>query len=251
MNNKNVKQLYISINLKKKMINLKKKFICIIPARKGSQRIKNKNIINFFGKPMISYAITKALKSKFFDDVLVSTDCPTIMNISKKYKANINSIRPKKYSNNFATIKDVLKYEIKKNNLDRFEYLCCIYPCSGPLLNNKIFKNAINKFLKYDADQLVTITKFEYPPEKSYLKINNNFIKTKYKKFFNTRTQDLNNYFRDTGSLYIYKIQKLINNSILKKITFLEVPRYQLLDIDTLEDLDILKYLYSKKLTKN
>ena len=233
------------------MVNLKKKFVCIIPARKGSQRIKNKNIINFFGKPIISYSITKALKSNCFDDVIVSTDCKKIMNISKKYKANTSTLRPKKFSNNYATVKEVLKYEIIKNNLHKYEYLCCIYPCSGPLLNKKIFKDAINKFIKLDADQLVIISKFEYPPEKSYFKINSNFIKSKNKKFFNTRTQDLDNYFKDTGSVYIYKIKKLITNSKSNKIAFLEVPRYKLLDVDTWEDLNVMKYLYSKRLNKN
>jgi pseudaminic acid cytidylyltransferase len=44
-----------------------KKPICIIAARKGSKRIKNKNIINFFGKPLISYPIQTALKSGLFE----------------------------------------------------------------------------------------------------------------------------------------------------------------------------------------
>ena len=48
--------------------------ICIIPARSGSKRIKNKNIINFNGKPLIYYSIETAIKSKLFSKVIVSTD---------------------------------------------------------------------------------------------------------------------------------------------------------------------------------
>ena len=42
----------------------KKNIVCIIPARGGSKRIKNKNILNFFGKPIIYYSINEAKKSK-------------------------------------------------------------------------------------------------------------------------------------------------------------------------------------------
>lgn len=53
---------------------MKIKPICIIPARSGSKRVKNKNIINFFGKPIISYPILAAKNSKLFSKIIVSTD---------------------------------------------------------------------------------------------------------------------------------------------------------------------------------
>ena len=59
--------------------------IAIIPARGGSKRIKNKNIKNFLGKPIISYVIKKAIKSNIFDCVIVSTD-------SAKIKKNFRKI---------------------------------------------------------------------------------------------------------------------------------------------------------------
>ena len=47
--------------------------ICIITARSKSKRLKNKNIKNFFGKPIISYPIKTAIKSKIFSRIIVST----------------------------------------------------------------------------------------------------------------------------------------------------------------------------------
>ena len=52
--------------------------VCLIPARSGSKRIKNKNILSFFGNPMISYSIKTAIKSKLFDKILVTTDSKKI-----------------------------------------------------------------------------------------------------------------------------------------------------------------------------
>ena len=48
---------------------MKKKFklIALIPARAGSERIKNKNIYNLNNKPLIAYSIVSAIKTKIFD----------------------------------------------------------------------------------------------------------------------------------------------------------------------------------------
>ena len=70
------------------------KNIAIIPARGGSKRIPKKNIRNFLGQPVISYAINAAIKSKVFDKVMVSTDNEEIANIySKKYKTKFIGLR--------------------------------------------------------------------------------------------------------------------------------------------------------------
>ena len=63
--------------------------ICIIPARKGSKRIKNKNIKLFAGKPLISYVIGIAKKSKLFSKIIVSTDSEKIANIAKNNGAEV------------------------------------------------------------------------------------------------------------------------------------------------------------------
>ena len=65
----------------------KKKFrenLCIIPARKGSKGIKNKNIINFCGKPLIQHTFNTAKKIKNEFDVLVSTDSKKIKELALK-----------------------------------------------------------------------------------------------------------------------------------------------------------------------
>ena len=72
--------------------------IAIITARGGSKRIKNKNILNFFGKPMIAYSIEAAKKTKLFDQIYVSTDSLKIKKISEKFGAIVPFLREKKLS---------------------------------------------------------------------------------------------------------------------------------------------------------
>ena len=76
----------------KKIMNL-----AIIPARIGSKRIKNKNIIKVNNKPIIYYVIKKLIKCKIFDKIIVSTDSSKIIDISNRYGAQTPFLRPKIY----------------------------------------------------------------------------------------------------------------------------------------------------------
>ena len=88
--------------------------ICIIPARSGSKRIKNKNIKRFGGKPIISYAIRLAITSGLFKRIVVSTDSNRIAKIAKKYGAEVPFLRSKKLADDFTTLPEVLIDCIKK-----------------------------------------------------------------------------------------------------------------------------------------
>ena len=84
------------------------KRLLIIPARSGSKRIKNKNFKKFKGKPIISYSILTALKSKIFSKIVISTDSRKYLKYLMKFNVNI-SLRSKKLSNDDATIESVMR----------------------------------------------------------------------------------------------------------------------------------------------
>ena len=67
-------------------------FIGIIPARRGSQSIKNKNLIKLKKKRLIEYSLISASKSKFLKKIIISSDDNRILNYSKKIGANIKRI---------------------------------------------------------------------------------------------------------------------------------------------------------------
>ena len=97
------------INNKKKIYNL-----CIIPARKGSKGIKNKNIIKFLGKPLIQHTFDIAKKIIKEFDVLVSSDSKIIKNLAIKNNFIFLGLRPKILSNDKAKTKDVIRFELKR-----------------------------------------------------------------------------------------------------------------------------------------
>ena len=68
--------------------------LAIIPARGGSKGVPRKNIKDLCGKPLIAWTIEEALKSKYIDRLIVSTEDEEIANISKKYGAEVPFLRP-------------------------------------------------------------------------------------------------------------------------------------------------------------
>jgi len=228
--------------------NIKKKDVCLIPARAGSKRIKNKNIKLFNGRPLISYAIKASKKSKIFHRVIVSTDSKKIARIAKKYGAEIPFLRAKNISNDRASTLSVIKDTIKKLKLiENYKYICVIYPTAVKVSHEDLFK-ALKKIEKEKSDMLISVTEFDYPPLRA-LKINKKkFLEFYWKQYAPKRSQDLPQLIRDAGQFYIYKISSIskIKNVIPNKTSFFMLKRFNAIDIDTPEDFELLKKIYSK-----
>ena len=126
----------------------KKKIICIIPARKGSKGLKNKNIRRLNNIPLIAWSILLAKKCNEIDDIIVSTDSVKISKIAKKYGAKVPFIRPKKLATDKASSFNVIKHTInffKKKNIF-YDYVLLLEPTS-PLRELKDINFCIKKVL--------------------------------------------------------------------------------------------------------
>ena len=77
------------------------KYFCLIPARKNSTRLKNKNVLNFFNKPLIYWTIKVANEAKLISRVIVSTDDKEIADIARSFKAEV-VMRPSELSGDFS-----------------------------------------------------------------------------------------------------------------------------------------------------
>ena len=224
--------------------------ICIIPARANSKRIKNKNIKIIENNPMISYVIKLAVSSNLFSKVVVSTDSKRIKKISEKYGATVPFLRSKKLSNDFATTKDVIIDCIKKIGSQKTKYHFCLYP-TAILLSKKDLNNAFLKIKKKSFDFLVATTEYDFSPLRAYKIYKNDTINFIYKKYEKKRSQDLPKLIHDSGSFYIYKTSKLLNEkqNLPKKTTYFMLDRLKCVDVNYEEDLKFLKFL--KKYYRN
>ena len=94
------------------MITNKKLICAVILARAGSKGIKNKNIRDLAGKPLIVYTIAAARESKYIDRIIVSTDSKEIAEIATKYGAETPFLRPKELSGDLATSEKALMHTL-------------------------------------------------------------------------------------------------------------------------------------------
>lgn len=212
------------------------KKIAIIPARGGSKRIPHKNIKDFYGKPIIAYAIEAALQSGLYDEVMVSTDSEEIANVALKYGAKVPFIRSSDNSNDFATTVDVL-FEVldwyKNNNID-FEFATCIYACA-PFVNPKILKDSFDMLLKKKCDCVFPVLAYSHPIQRALKLSNGGEIAAFDDSNSNARTQDLDIAYHDAGMFYTFDVEKLmVNRSLRTQNTFaIEIDELHAHDIDT------------------
>ena len=127
-------------------------YLALIPARKNSKRIKNKNIKLLNGKPLIEYTIIEAKKSKLLDKIIVSTDSPTIKEISEKNGIKVYKLRSKKLSSEKAKMLPVLKNALIVNNLRKKAKTIVLLQPTSPLRSAKDIDKAISLFIKKKSD---------------------------------------------------------------------------------------------------
>ncbi|EJB81577.1 pseudaminic acid CMP-transferase [Helicobacter pylori Hp H-4] len=221
--------------------------IAIVLARSSSKRIKNKNIIDFFNRPMLAYPIETALNSKLFEKVFISSDSMEYVNLAKNYGASFLNLRPKNLANDRATTLEVMAYHMKELELKDEDIACCLYGASV-FLQEKHLQNACETLKQnQNTDYVFTCSPFSASPYRSF-SLENGGVQMAFKEHSNTRTQDLKTLYHDAGLLYMGKAQAFREmrpifspNSIALELSPLEVQ-----DIDTLEDLELAKIKYSR-----
>ena len=223
-----------------------KNYICIIPARGGSKSVKNKNLKELNNKPLLYYAITSAIKSNKFSNIIVTSDSKKILDYSKKFNITLHK-RSKKNSRNNSTTHDTIK-EVIKNNVDTYRKNIVILQPTSPFRKSKHIVEAINKFEKFkDADPLVSIQKCSHNmiPE-SLMKLSGNYL-TFIKKNNLFRKQDKPTYFaRNGAAIYITRYDKIEKYIIGGKILYYLMNKIDSIDIDDEEDLKIARLLSKK-----
>ena len=111
--------------------------LCTICARGGSKGVKNKNIRDLNGKPLIAYTIEQAIQSGLFHRIVVSTDSDTIAEISKKYGAEVFFKRSTELSSDVAGKLDVIRDAFKRSeeyHNENYEFLVDL-DATSPLRN--------------------------------------------------------------------------------------------------------------------
>jgi len=225
------------------------KYLIIIPCRKNSSRVKNKNIRKINGKSLFEMAIEQGLKiAKSSNKLIVNTDHEIIINYCKKNDINFFK-RPRKHalnnSNVSSTIIDMIqKYESKNNYIVKNIILLQV---TSPLRKISDIKEAINKFENKDYKSLCSVCETSVSPFwtnslSKNLKLDN-FLNKKYLRHM---SQNLPKRYQVNGAIFIS--EKI---SYLKYKRFFNRPKSvaHIMPIENSIDIDNeFDYIIAKKL---
>ena len=219
----------------------------IIPARKGSKGIKDKNIVKINKKPLIQYSIDIAKKSKFINKIIVSSDSMKYLEIASQSCDIIKHLRPKNISldnsNDIEFFLHCINFlkQSKINLPDLFIHLRPTTPLRDVNKVDEAIKIMINaknsslrsvhetsssvyKYFEIKKNKLVTIFDNNYNIEKS------NIGRQSFQK-----TYAPNGYVDIIKLKHIMKYEQLHGSNVYPYIT------EQVIELDSHYDLDLLK----------
>lgn len=132
--------------------------VAVISARGGSRRLKNKNILSVFGKPMIYWAIYAAKKSKYIKDIFVSSDSKKILNISREYGVKLIK-RKKNLAKNSIPKIEVVKNAVRNMKKNKKPTLIISLQANSPEIRHIHIDKAIDHLIKYDRHEVISVDK--------------------------------------------------------------------------------------------
>jgi len=218
------------------------KTIAIIPARGGSKRLPNKNILELNGHPLIAHSILYAQRNAtIIEDIYVSTDDENIKKIALDYGAKVID-RPSDISGDLTPTITALNHVLSV--IEPVENVVLLQ-VTNPLRPQNLLTESFKIYKDLNCESLFTVSK----NHRKFGEISENkFHPFNYE--FGQRSQDLKPLFYENGLLYIAKAKCIENNILISENAYpLEVNHpFCEVDIDTLDDFSYANYLIKNTL---
>lgn len=230
--------------------------LCVIPARGGSKRLKNKNIIPLLNKPVIGYTIKSAFESKLINKIVVSTDDRKIASVAAKLGAQIIP-RPKRFATDTSPIEYALRHSVEYlERKDNYSADIIVWlQANVPVRKKGQIDNVIKKLLDSGADSAVTVYKVSQYPLWMKRMDKNGFIFPLFTKIKEFRSQDVEPLYLLDGAIVAMKRGALVSSAgktgahiyLGKKTIGIIQEKEYTTEIDEKEDLDLSKF-YLKRM---
>ena len=223
--------------------------IAIIPARGGSRRLPNKNILDFMGKPMIAWTIEAALATEMFDRVLVSTDSVEIAKIAIEYGASAPFLRSRAHDD-LTPVSQATCASIEQCMAELGETYDFVTQLMAniPLRTSENISDSVQHFFSSTAPAQISCFAFGWM--NPWWAVTMNDMGEPIRLFpdaFLQRSQDLPKLYCPSGAIWIARTDALLKNGSFycPGHRFFPIDWKNALDIDDLEDLEMAKTVFS------
>jgi N-acylneuraminate cytidylyltransferase len=213
--------------------------LAVIPARGGSKRIPRKNIKLFCGKPMIAWSIEAAMQSGCFDQIVVSTDDNEVAEVARHFGAKVPFMRPDVLSDDHTGTTAVIAHAINWLASQGYkpEHVCCLY-ATAPFVSADDLRKGLSVLVETACDYAFPVASYAFPIQRAIRITESGHVEMFNPKYFNTRSQDLDEAFHDAGQFYWGRAQAWLQNKVIFGSTSvpIKILRHRVQDIDTPED---------------
>lgn len=222
------------------------KIKALLPMKGHSERVPDKNIKNFCGRPLYYVVLTALLRSEYIDKVVINTDSDIIKEGAlKNFERVVIIDRPKKIQGDFVSMNDIIAYDLSKIDGEHFLQT----HSTNPLLQSSAIDLAIETYFKNldQFDSLFSVTRLQtrlYWQDGSPVNHNPNEL---------LRTQDLPPVYEENSNFYIFSKKSFVDageSRIGLKPQMFKISKLEAVDIDEPEDWEIAEILYKRRANK-
>jgi CMP-N,N'-diacetyllegionaminic acid synthase len=224
-----------------------KQVLAIIPARGGSKGLPGKNIMELGGKPLISWTIHAAQKSKYIDRVILSSDDAEICATAGYYGCEVPFTRPEELATDAADSASVVLHALEQmERKDSFDIIVLLQPTS-PFRNERHIDEALEQFVDGDALSLVSVNALNKSMEWLFVinQQNHTLQRLGQTGRLATRRQDLPPIYALNGALYLINKEHFMKTQrFIDELTQAYIMESKAsVDIDTQEDFDYARFI--------
>lgn len=214
--------------------------LAVIPARGDSKRIRDKNIREFNGKPIISYTIEAALQSGIFSRTVVSTDSQEIAAVAIQFGAEAPFLRDSSLADDYTPVSLVTLDTLQRLDPDGifFHYVAQLMP-NCPLRTANDICGSYRQFLETGTDAQISVTRYGWLIPWWAMTRNSNYqLSPVFNEQISKRSQDLPDALCPTGVIWWAKADVLRQEKTfhIAGRTGWEIPSLRAIDIDTEDD---------------
>lgn len=217
-----------------------RRILALIPARGGSKGIKDKNIIDLCGTPLIAYSVLAGKESRYVDSVVVTTDSEKIAAVAREYGARTPFLRPAELASDTSRSIDAILHAVRwlQERGEDYEIVTLLQP-TQPLRTAEDIDGALEKYMAEGMHPLISLTEAEESP----VLMRTIDAKGRLEKVLDMdcsiRRQDMKRYYIIDGSIYIHSVKELNESTNFgDNVVPYIMPKERSVDIDEYQDLE-------------
>ena len=224
------------------------KIIALLPMKGHSERVANKNMREFCGRPLYHHVMRSLLESEYIAEIVINTDSGDIAedarrrfeNARRRFE-NVRILnRPEEICGDFVPMNDIIGYDLSQIQGEHFLQT----HSTNPLLTTKTINQAIDQYFKElgQYDSLFSVTRLQTRLyDKKGNPVNHNPEEL-------VRTQDLAPVYEENSNIYIFSkasFKEAGNSRIGARPQMFEIDRLEAVDIDEEVDFKLAEALFN------